>query len=60
MSSYMINKKVGGVRLKLGISESNLGAKISELEKIKDKLSDVTTERDFLRKIVMNLSDRHS
>ena len=56
----MINKKVGGVRLKLGISESNLGAKISELEKVKDKLSDVTTERDFLRKIVMNLSDRHS
>ena len=54
----MTNKKIGGVRLKLEIAESNLGAKISELEKVKDKLSDVTTERDFLRKVALNLSER--
>ena len=50
--------KVGGMALKLQIAESNLGAKIAELGKVKDKLSDITTERDFLRKIVLNLSER--
>lgn len=51
-------KKIGGLALKAQIAESNLGAKIAELTLAKDKLSDVTAERDFLRKVVMHLSER--
>jgi hypothetical protein len=49
--------KVGGLRLKLQIAEKTLGAKLDELGAVKDKLADVTTERDFLRKILSNLSE---
>lgn len=53
----MKSKKVGGVTLKLQIAESNLSAKNDELQRLKDKHADIVSERDFLRKIVGNLSD---
>lgn len=53
----MTKRAVGGVALRLQIAESNLAAKVAELHQVKDKLADVTTERDFLRKIVSNLSE---
>lgn len=51
-------RKVGGVVLKLKIAESNLGAKMLELDAVKNKLSETSNERDFLRKVVANLSEQ--
>ena len=50
--------KIGGLKLKLAISESNLTARVNELEETKRKLYEVINERDFLRKVVLNLSER--
>ena len=53
----MAKKKVRGTLLELKIAESNLEAKIREFESLKYRHAEVATERDFLRKIVANLSE---
>ena len=50
--------KKQGLALQLDIAKSQLGSKMTELERVKDKLSDVISERDFLRKILSNLSQQ--
>lgn len=49
-------KKVNGIALELEIAKSNLIAKSKELDRIVGINSDLTHERDFLRKVILNLS----
>lgn len=51
--------KVSGVALVAQIAEANLAAKNLELDRVVRLNSELASERDFLRKVVLNLSSSH-
>lgn len=50
---------VSGIALDLQIAQSNLAARSAELERIAQKNSELVSERDFLRKLLLQVTSQH-
>ena len=50
------NTKISGTKLKLQIAESNLVAKCAELDRVQRLTSELINERDFLRKLLLQMT----